>query len=432
LELFVDPGTFPHMSRIPMGRAAGATLLGVSLIVALKGLSTAAPALPAPPEPIPSPAAPGSAEPNLTVGPDETVYLSWLEPADSGFALRFSSLDGVRWRPAATIRTGRDFFVNWADFPSLEVMRGGQLVAHWLQRTGSNTYAYGVRLAVSRDRGRTWSAPIRPHVDSSNTEHGFVSLWRDGDGVGAVWLDGRKFNKEGHSPSNEMTLMSATFGADGAVRTHETVLDQRVCDCCQTAAAMTSAGPVIVYRDRSPDEVRDMYVVRREEALSNRPRRWTSPVAVHADGWKVNYCPVNGPAIAADGKRVAVAWFTAASDSPRVKLAFSNDAGASFATPVRVDEGNPAGRVDVAMLRNGDALVSWIERTGGDTAAVRVRRIRANGRAEPPVTIASSSAARASGFPRMALTNAYAIFAWTAPGRPSQVQVARIALKDLD
>ena len=420
------------MSPILIRRSAAVLIAGLACIVGFKGLSGATPASVLAAEPIPSPAAPGSAEPNLTVGPDQTVYLSWLEPLDSGFALKFSSLNGERWGPAGTIRTGKDFFVNWADFPSLEVLRGGQLVAHWLQRTGSNTYAYGVRMATSRDRGRTWSAPIRPHVDSSNTEHGFVSLWREGDGVGAVWLDGRKYDKEGHSPSNEMTLMTATFAPNGAVRSREAVLDARVCDCCQTAAAMTSSGPVIVYRDRSPDEIRDMYVVRREDVGPNRTRRWTAPAAVHADGWKVNYCPVNGPAISADGRRVAVAWFTAASDSPRVKLAFSTDAGASFGAPVRVDQGNPAGRVDVAMLRNGDALVSWIERTRGDTAAVRVRRIRTDGRADAPVTIASSSAARASGFPRMALTNAHAVFAWTVPGRPSKIQLARIPLKDLD
>ena len=421
------------MSRTTVWRGAGVVFLAVALVVGLKTFSTAALPRQLPvPEPLPSPAGPGSAEPNLALGPDGTMYLSWLEPADSAYALRFASWTGTRWSDVTTIRAGRDFFVNWADFPSLEVLQGGQMVAHWLQRTGSSTYAYGVRLALSQDGGRTWSAPIRPHADSSNTEHGFVSLWREGDGVGAVWLDGRKFNKDGHNPSNEMTLMSATFGPDGRPRAREAVLDERVCDCCQTAAAMTSAGPVIVYRDRSPDELRDMYIVRREELIASGASRWTAPKVLHHDGWKVNYCPVNGPAIAAEGKRLAVAWFTAASDSPRVKLAFSTDAGVAFGAPVRIDAGSPAGRVDVALLGNGDALVTWIERTGGDTAAVRVRRVRANGRVEPPVTIATSSAARASGFPRMVLTKSHAVFAWTIPGRPSRIELARIPLRDLD
>jgi hypothetical protein len=35
---------------------------------------------------------------------------------------------------------------------------------------------------------------------------------------------------------------------------------------------------------------------------------WTRPRVVHADGWKIDACPVNGPAAASDGAlRVAVA-----------------------------------------------------------------------------------------------------------------------------
>ena len=40
---------------------------------------------------IPSPAPPGSAQPNLVTAPDGHLYLSWLEPrADSGVRLRFA------------------------------------------------------------------------------------------------------------------------------------------------------------------------------------------------------------------------------------------------------------------------------------------------------------------------------------------------------
>jgi hypothetical protein len=147
---------------------------------------------------------------------------------------------------------------------------------------------------------------------------------------------------------------------------------------------------------------------------------------VHRDGWRIDACPVNGPAVSASGRRVAVAWFTAANDSARVKVAFSDDAGATFGAPVRVDDGNPAGRVDVELLADGSALVTWIERTGADDAAVRARRV--SGTATEPgtaMTIASSSAERASGFPRTAVSGDHVIFAWTVPGTPSEVRVAR-------
>lgn len=385
-------------------------------------------------ENIASPAGPGSGEPNLAVARDGRVYMSWLEPVDSGHALRIASYDGLRWSEATTIRSGRDFFVNWADFPSIEVVGESRLAAHWLQRTGKGTYAYGVRVSQSRDGGRTWSAPVTPHSDTSNTEHGFVALWRDGDALGAAWLDGRKYDKEGHNPSNEMMLMATSIDAAGRRSSPEVIVDPRVCDCCQTAVAMTSRGPILAYRDRSPGEIRDIYVTRRLESAGRgglRARRWTQPKSVHDDHWRINACPVNGPAVDARNDRVAVAWFTAANDSPRVKAAFSTNSGETFAPPVRVDDGAPGGRVDVAMLNDGSALVSWIERVGGDTAAVRVRRVQPRRAAGASLTIARSSAARASGFPRMAVSGDDVFFAWTVPGSPSQVRVARTALANI-
>jgi hypothetical protein len=188
---------------------------------------------------------------------------------------------------------------------------------------------------------------------------------------------------------------------------------------------MTASGPVVAYRDRSPDEIRDIYVVRRVRGA------WTKPERVHDDGWRINACPVNGPAIAARGDTVAVAWFTAANDSARVKIAFSRDAGATFGAPTIVDAGNPAGRVDVTLLPDGAAFVTWIERTAGDTAAVLGRRVEPRGERGAPMTIANSSAARASGFPRMALAREHIVFAWTEPGRPTRVRAARVKLADI-
>ena len=383
------------------------------------------------PDSLTSPTGPGATTPNLAVAPDGKVYMSWLEPADSGYALRFSVLDGRTWSAPRTIRKGRDFFVNWADFSSMAVLDGGRLAAHWLQRISTGTYAYGVKISQSADGGATWSAPIWAHRDSSPNEHGFVALWRERNQLGAVWLDGRKFKPQshdapgGHGPStNEMTLMSTTIDARGRLGT-EVLLDDRTCDCCQNSAAMTSDGPIVAYRNRSPEEIRDIYVTRRVNG------KWTAGKAVHDDNWKIAACPVNGPNIDARGRRVAIAWFSAPNDSAKVKLAFSDDAGASFTAPVRIDEGRPSGRVDVALLADGGALVTWVERTGGDTAAVRVRRVASSGAAGAPMTIASSSAARASGFPRMALTGNDVVFAWTVPGRPSAIRVARMPLADL-
>lgn len=373
---------------------------------------------------LPSPAAPGSAEPNLAVGPGNRVYMSWLEPADSGHALRFAVLNNNRWSAPRTIYSARNFFVNWADFPSLEVLGNGKLAAHWLQKTGSTTYAYGVRIAQSKDDGLTWSAPVTPHRDSTNTEHGFVALWRDRNALGAAWLDGRKFSSEEHAAGNEMQLVSTSIKPDGSLSS-EVVLDPRTCDCCQNSAAMTANGPVVVYRNRSTDEIRDIYVARMVNG------RWLEGKPVANDNWHMTACPVNGPAISAHANRAVVAWFTAANDTPRVRVAFSKDAAASFNAALRVDDGQPAGRVDVALLDNGDAIVTWIERIAGQNSEVRSRRVTAAGRIGKSVTIASTTAARASGFPRMVVAGSDVVLAWTVAGKPSSISVTRRRIADI-
>lgn len=371
-------------------------------------------------------AAPGSGEPNLTVGPDGRAYLSWVEPAaDSAHALRFAVLEAGGWSAPRTIAQGKDWFVNWADFPSLVVLPGGRMAAHWLQRSGKNKYAYDVRVAVSSDNGATWTPGTVPHTDGTQTEHGFVSMWPAGDSVALVWLDGRKFkpSADEHAAGNEMTLRYTTIGADGRAAP-DRELDGRVCDCCQTGMAMTGRGPLVVYRDRSPAEVRDIYVTRMVNGA------WTPGRPVHADGWVMPACPVNGPQADADGDRVAVAWYTGADSTAQVKVAFSSDAGATFGAPARVDGGNPEGRVDVVLLKEG-ALVSWMERTGEKDAQVRVRWVGPDGRMGEPRTVAGSSAARSSGFPRMVPAGESLVFAWTAPGEQSAVRAARLPLSEL-
>lgn len=389
-------------------------------------------------EELATPAAPGSGQPNLAVGLDGRVYLTWLEPGDSAepatparHALRLATLEPAapeqgaqqpaRWSVPTTIAAGNEFFANWADFPSLAALPDGSLAAHWLVRTGKGA-AYDIHLARSTDGGATWSPALTPHRDGTVSEHGFVSLLPEPEGgVTAVWLDGR-----GHDTHGEMMLLATAIGPDGALG-EEIVLDRRTCDCCQTAAAWTAAGPIVAYRDRTTEEVRDILVTRRIDG------RWTEPRAVHDDGWEIAACPVNGPALAAEGDRVAVAWFTAARDTPRVRLAFSDDAGATFAPPIEIDDGAPAGRVGLALLPDGSALVSWIERVAGN-AEVRVRRIapgasRGADTYSEALTIATSSAERASGFPRMIRAGDQIFLAWTDPARPSRVHTVRATIR---
>jgi hypothetical protein len=366
-----------------------------------------------------SPAAPGSAQPFVASDGDRFL-LSWTEPADGEHALRFAFFSADAWSAAGTVASGADWFVNWADFPSVVPVPNGHLAAHWLQRSGPGRYSYDVMLAQSADGGTTWSPPLRPHRDATETEHGFVSLFPAAAGLGAVWLDGRRFAAAPDAPpSQEMMLVSTTIAADGAL-SPEVVIDERICDCCQTGAALTERGVLVVYRDRSPEEVRDISYTTLVDG------RWEAPRSVHEDGWVINACPVNGPAVDAAGERAVVAWFTGAHDMPRVNVAFSDDAGRTFGPPVRVDQGNPVGRVDILFVDDDRAFVVWLERSG-DGAELRGRLIsRSHGTMGAPASLAATSDGRSAGFPRMAAARGRVLLAWTETSDPQNVRTAII------
>jgi hypothetical protein len=368
-------------------------------------------------EPLPSPADDASAQPQLTASADGVV-LSWLENAGSQTALKFSERTATGWSAPRLVAFGDDFFANYADVPSVVRLSDRTLVAHWLQMHGASS-GYDLRLARSFDDGHQWSPPFSPHHDGTKTQHGFASLFDTGKGLGLIWLDGRAM-KPGVGPDDEgtgdMGLRAAHFDRAWKQQAEDAV-DPRVCECCPTATAVTSDGPILAYRNRADDETRDIYVSRFTGDA------WTVPAPVHADGWKIDGCPVNGPAIGANARNVAVAWFTAPKDEGHAFVAFSQDAGRTFGAPVQVDDAGSLGRVDVEQLADGSAVVAWIELAGKQTT-FKVRRVERNGQRSAAFTVTDLGAQRNSGYPRLARSGQELIFAWTGTGDRLRVETA--------
>jgi glutaredoxin len=218
-----------------------------------------------------------------------------------------------------------------------------------------------------------------------------------------------------------MTLRTANINLEG-VLTEEAELDSRVCDCCQTSGAMTSAGPVFVYRDRTNDEHRDISIVRKVKG------QWTSPKTIFNDQWKIAGCPVNGPRIAANRNQVAIAWFSAPNDVPQVKITFSSDNGANFEAPITIDKRNPLGRVDVAINEKGTAYVSWLSFKNG-MSQIKVVAVNRYGTIGNPIVISETNSSRSSGFPQMELFKNELYFAWTNTSKKQKnIDLARIKL----
>ncbi|MEZ5549384.1 MAG: hypothetical protein R3E82_00695 [Pseudomonadales bacterium] len=389
-----------------------------------------------------TPAAPGSGQVNLAQDSQGRAVLSWIETEVSGnlfttdshhsespqseeevpTRLRTATLSSGTWSPAATVAGGTRWFVNWADIPSVVPVDESFWLAHWLVRAGDSPYAYDSYLSSSPDGGVHWGAPFKLNLDGTATEHGFVSLFPldtgSGVGAGVVWLDGRETLQGG-----DMTVRFARVDARGLI-SNETVLDTRACDCCQTDVAVAAEGPVLVYRDRSEAEIRDISVSRWQT------EGWTQPANVAVDGWRIEGCPVNGPAIAAQGSELAVAWYTAADSVSRVRLARSSDGGASFEPPATAGAGDPLGRVDVALDDRGRTYVSWLERNGEGGATLMVQRFgpgtQAPGTPYPTMTTALN---RPAGFPRMLLLGDELLLAWTDVSiKPAQVRTALLPI----
>ena len=388
----------------------------------------------------------GSSAPTLAPAPDGSLLLGWINSREGRrHVLQFSRFDPAqqRWRNApATIAIGNRMVVNWADTPHMAATPDGALWAHWLQKSpvaGADApYAYDIALVRSRDGGANWGSPVVPHDDGTPTEHGFVSMWAQGsDGsLGLAWLDGRNTGAaaghDAHAAASgddphagggkPMTLRAAVFDSN-LRRTGEYGIDASVCDCCQTAAAVTARGPVVVYRGRSDAEIRDILLTRFDGA------RWTTPAAVHADRWTMPACPVNGPDVAADGDGLVVGWYTAAGGTSKVQLARSDDAGDSFAAPVVLDSGEAVqGRVAVALdaqqawalwLREeGDTQTLWLSRRSPDLATEyeRLQLATLQGRG------------RATGLPQLQVAGGQGYVVWTdvVDGAP-QLRGVRIA-----
>ena len=313
------------------------------------------------------------------------------------------------------ISEGEARFVNWADTPGIIVLDNGDWVAFWLEHNDPEApEGYDIKIVRSTDRGRTWSQSISPHYDGTKTQHGFVSLLPDGgDRVLVAWLDGRlAASSSGTHDSHDhesapMTLRSAVLTRDNKVL-EEALNDDRTCSCCQTDLARVEGTPLLVYRDRTTSEIRDISISRR---LSGT---WGRSAPVHHDGWRIEGCPVNGPSIAINGQRGIVFWPTLVNDSMALRYKLIDDFAASIdqidASTLELPK-PPSGRLDAVQWKDG-FLLTWVSRAK-ERPSVDMAVIDAQG----TMTLAPPMAepqprGRATGFPRVAGDGARALLVW--------------------
>ena len=360
-------------------------------------------------EKVKTPANENALAPNLCSFGDHFA-LSWIERNQKGTdKLKMASWNGLKFDEQNLIAESKKMFANWADIPSLIEAPSGDLYANWLNRIGNKTYAYGVRIERSVNRGKSWDSIGWLHNDTSATEHGFVSLIPEDSHVRAFWLDGQMMSK----PKGKMMLRSAII--DGDQIKDECVLDDDVCTCCPTSAIQLSSGPIVVYRNRSPQEVRDISFV------LGKDRKWSKPTRLQADNWLMPGCPVNGASIATTGNLVAVSRFTIINKKPQVILRLFMAGQNKSGKDIVLDKNAPIGRSATVCTKDSIYTV-WIG-FEKKRSVLRMAEVSLAGEIKEMTTLTQIDETRSSGMPRAIFSGNYLWVSWTDS---NQIQLGRL------
>ena len=347
-----------------------------------------------------------NAQPSL-VSNNGSVSLTWISSDDDMNAnLNFRQFKDENWTNTQTLAIGSDWFINWADFPT-HAISGDQVLTSYLKKSASGTYTYDVFLSLHKLSGEKIKEDFILNTDGFKAEHGFVSIVaKDNEGFLISWLDGRNtVEKDINGNHKPMTIRFAEITNAGDI-INEVELDSSVCDCCQTSITYTDKGPVVVYRDRSEEEVRDIYVTR------NINDEWETPIPVHNDGWVIYGCPVNGPKVVSNANNLAVSWFTVSNGKPAVNLSFSESYGSSFGNPITINDLNAIGRVDTAFLNEKEVIVSYME--GDDVGTyLRIKKVSIDGKVSEPITVSKIDSGRGTGVPQLEILDDEIFIVWT-------------------
>jgi len=176
----------------------------------------------------------------------------------------------------------------------------------------------------------------------------------------------------------------------------------------------------VIYRDRTAAEIRDIVVRRHVNGA------WLEPLGLGAENWFIEGCPVNGPAIAANGEDVAAAWFTAAGDEPRVRFARSSDGGTSFGSPVDIDAAGSYGQVDLVLRDDGVAALSWWRRAEAGGIDLALRTVSPDGALGSVELVAHNDVSQPIDVPQMIAVDDGLLLAWSTFADDGAVKTAYI------
>jgi hypothetical protein len=166
---------------------------------------------------------------------------------------------GETWLPPVLVGTGQQPPVPAHRGMDAQLAAAGEkLVAVWTTEGKQDRFGRGpMTSAYSADGGKTWTAGPNPSDDGKASGHAFIDIVATADGsFHLVWLDGRA--KSPATPPAGKGLRYAVSKDGGASWSANSTIDAETCECCWNFIAASPAGKLFVlYRDRDP---RDMSI----------------------------------------------------------------------------------------------------------------------------------------------------------------------------
>jgi Uncharacterized conserved protein len=271
----------------------------------------------------------------------KSFYMAWLDEKSG----RFSSKIAIPIEQNASLHE--------EGMPKIAVKNNGAIIAVYETSTPSdyNRFAGSIRYIVSTNKGKSWTNPVYLHADTTpGKSHSFTALARLGDGeIGACWLDAKP-NKKIHG---RPVRFAKTSGGNSFV--NEMVIDSIACECCRIAISGSKNGRVsIVFRDIINDSIRDMSIVTSED----NGNTFSLAVPYSKDGWVINGCPHNGPALAITDNKMYTTWFTGGSQ----KGVYYCELNTHLKPANRLLVSNQARFIQLCVLEEGSRILAYDEK----------------------------------------------------------------------
>ena len=221
----------------------------------------------------------------------------------------------------------------------------------------------------------------RSNTDSSRSSR------RRARASASSWLDGREMAGGHEAGAHGSMALRSAFIANGQAGAEQRHRSDRSASAARRRPPARPTASIVVYRDKSDGE----FETSRSSRFSGG--QWSAPAIVHADDWQINGCPVNGPAIAALGNDVAVAWYQVKDGEPQgSSRVFCGGALVFDAGPTEL--GRHVRRLALVMPAPDRAIVSHIERTAEGPQLV-LREARRDGRTGTPLAVGAMTNADA-------------------------------------